>query len=605
MTKEKMSKSGQTRHTATNCTPIPTCAPTPTIMPLRTERLRVEQLVAQNTKQFIVNGSVPFPTELPVIERVLNNRTEVRWNRIETIPDKVVLDGTLSVEFLYVGEHQEHRIHTFRTDVDFLNFVDMPGILPEMNVDIIVEIEDVSTSVNPDNCEEQYVHALLKVIVAVTETVEVNALTELPEGVQGTTMPLSVNHVVCSNTKQIMETFEFEEPDDIPGIDRIREKHCHVKINEIRLLKNKLVFDGTIRLRVLYIPWYEEHHHHGDFCDGDHHNHGDFCDDGHFGDHHHGDFCEGEGFHHDGIHEFERNVDFTDFIDLPGADSGMEVILKVMVEHCEVTPVQQPRCKYALMALLNVKAYVTTPKNVNVVTSVTGATPIATTCLRVESPIGEATDQVKLRGVIPTDGDIPGIERVVERIPRDIHFDKKEIIDNKVLFMGYVNVHILYIEAVAERTFRFRSEQVTFSDFVDIPGARPYMNVHIKRSVEYLEVKPDIHCNLVVDGILKLDVRVTQPKEVTLVLEGLIMPTPAPTTAPPTAPPTAAPTTAPPVCVPGTSFTYTVQAGDSLYAIAQRYGTTVNAIINANPQLPNPNQLNVGDVLTVPCVAKG
>ena len=49
---------------------------------------------------------------------------------------------------------------------------------------------------------------------------------------------------------------------------------------------------------------------------------------------------------------------------------------------------------------------------------------------------------------------------------------------------------------------------------------------------------------------------------------------------------------------------YTVKAGDSLYAIAQSLGTTVNAILSLNPGL-NPNALQVGQVICVPGAAPG
>jgi LysM repeat protein len=50
---------------------------------------------------------------------------------------------------------------------------------------------------------------------------------------------------------------------------------------------------------------------------------------------------------------------------------------------------------------------------------------------------------------------------------------------------------------------------------------------------------------------------------------------------------------------PGNSRTYTVQRGDTLSGIAQRFGTSVQAIMEANG-LRNPHQIFVGQVLIIP-----
>ncbi len=50
----------------------------------------------------------------------------------------------------------------------------------------------------------------------------------------------------------------------------------------------------------------------------------------------------------------------------------------------------------------------------------------------------------------------------------------------------------------------------------------------------------------------------------------------------------------------GNVISYTVQRGDTLRIIADRYGTTVNAILAYNPQIVNPNLIYPGQVLTVP-----
>jgi LysM repeat protein len=73
---------------------------------------------------------------------------------------------------------------------------------------------------------------------------------------------------------------------------------------------------------------------------------------------------------------------------------------------------------------------------------------------------------------------------------------------------------------------------------------------------------------------------------------------PSPTDVPATeVPPTSAP--APTAAPSSGTTTYTVQRGDTLYSIARRYGSTVEAIAAAN-SIANPSLIRVGQTLTIP-----
>lgn len=58
--------------------------------------------------------------------------------------------------------------------------------------------------------------------------------------------------------------------------------------------------------------------------------------------------------------------------------------------------------------------------------------------------------------------------------------------------------------------------------------------------------------------------------------------------------------TPPPSRCPQGTMSYTIKSGDTLYLLANRYNTTVEAITRANPGI-NPYNLQIGQVICIPC----
>lgn len=56
------------------------------------------------------------------------------------------------------------------------------------------------------------------------------------------------------------------------------------------------------------------------------------------------------------------------------------------------------------------------------------------------------------------------------------------------------------------------------------------------------------------------------------------------------------------IVITGDLVTHTVTAGQSLYSIARSYGVTVSSLLRLNPDIANPNQIQVGEVIVVPAV---
>lgn len=540
-----------------------------------TELIRVKQLVGENTEQTIIRDSFTLPSGTPDIEEILSIDTTIKLRKVEVIPNKVIVEGTLRLEVLYSAFKQDQSVHSFTEEFDFTDFIEVEGARPGMDVEIDFEVEDVSLKLARD-CDYD-VAAVLQITVRVTEDREVNALTECPQGYNCETERMNLEQVVGSNTKQILIDEEFELPDerDLIISDVIRCM-CDVEITNTRIIRNKILFDGEVDMECLYKADRKKDHGKHDY--GHKHGHG---------------FEEDKKYYKDHVHSFERTFKFSDFIEVEGAEQGMEVYMDALVESCKLELADVVDCKFSPLIVLKVRARVVEDREVDVITAIEGA-DVETARLDMESLVAEECKQVIVRDAKEPPYGKPDVDKVRQVTAGDVTIKDIDIIPDKVLIKGTIEFEVLYTAMKADKSLHMLHRKVTFKTFIDVPGARPGNRADVDVEVEWANAKLDEDCEILVEAVLKVCAKITETVEQDVVIGFTPSPTVAPTTQPPTTP-----------CVPGTVFNYTIARGDTLAKLAQRYGTTVQAIQAANPQLTDPNVLNVGDVIRIPCEAKG
>ncbi|AEF92975.1 Peptidoglycan-binding lysin domain protein [Desulfotomaculum nigrificans CO-1-SRB] len=525
---------------------------TTTTRPVNTVRLNVEEVVAENTEQTIVRGKISGSDVKPEVDKILSTDATGKVKKVEVIPDKVIIEGILKLEVLYSAFKEDQSVHTFRIDLPFTDFVEVRGARPGMNADIDIVVEDVSLTRDPKCADDWDVAAVLKVTARITETREVNAVTECPTGFKCETERMKVKHLVGSGNKQVLIDKYFELPPDTPDVDRVRRCSCDVEITDTRIIKDKVLFDGKVTLECTYTALKD----------------------------------------HKPVHTFERTFKFNDFIEIKGAEKDMDVDVDAMVESCTVEVAEGNACKLDVTIVLNVKVRVSEERDVDVVTDIEGAT-VKTAPLSMESPVGEKCKQVVIRDAAEIPAGKPDVDKVREITARNFTITDVDIVPDKVLVRGKVEFEVMYKSMKPDHAVHMLHRKVHFKTFIDVPGARSGDNVDVDINVEWANAKMD-GCDLVIEAVLEVCAKVTETIEREVVIEY--------TLPKPTAPPTTAP---PGACVPGTTFNYTIVQGDTLNKLAARFGTTVQDILNVNPQITNPNLINVGDVIKIPCVAKG
>jgi LysM repeat protein len=513
-----------------------------------TQRLKVYAVQGENGAQAVVRGKIEVPHAKPDVDKILSKDATANVRKVSIVPNKVIVEGTLNLQVMYIAFKPDQSVHSMHGDVRFTTFVDVPGAEPDMDYYVDITVEDVSLTPSRTDARKFDVAAVLSVFAKITEVDEMEVLTEVPEGNEALeTEDITVEHLVGEKaTKQIIVSEEFDVPKEKPDPKKILDTKAEVVITDKRLVANKVIIDGEVRLQVLYVALKPEQ----------------------------------------SVHDLHHTIRFNDFVEVPNAMPGMNVQVRAVVESAEVNPVIDP----ALVAdvILKLTAFVTETRTLfDVPTQLEDETAYSRRLLKVDREIGTGESQVVLRETTEIPPPKPDIIKVLDAWVDKIDVTDKRILDGKVLIRGTAHVEIVYVSDKPSQAVHALHKALNFRTIVEIPGAMPDMEVKVKVDAEYVNVEQvgiDVH----IEAVLRVRATVTEMAQTTVYVpefEPTEEPEPTATPCPPTP--------------------YTVRPGDTLSKIAARTGTTVQMILELNPQITDPDVIEVGQVIMIPCPAMG
>ncbi|MCL6478010.1 MAG: DUF3794 domain-containing protein [Peptococcaceae bacterium] len=511
-----------------------------------TERLRVNQLVSDKTTQTVVRGFVTVPDQKPDVEKVLSIDKSVKVRNVEIVPDKVIVEGTLTLQIVYVALDPAQSVHHMHGQINFTTFVETPGALPGMTVDVDITVEDVNVTRRTGHPRDFDVAAVLEVTARVSDVMDIDVVAQCPSGCVCETEEITVDHLIGSNRRQVMISEEFDVPEEKPPVEKILDTDVKVEIVGTKVLRNKVIVDGTATVSVLYVGMLPDQP----------------------------------------VHSLQRTFNFSEFVEVPGAMQEMEVRVDVAVESVDIDILTGKCDRLRADIVLKLTANVVEPRKVKVITDVTSCPHVEAnfTDLRIDSLVGENTSQVIIKDTFETPDPKPDVAKILDTMVDKVTVTEKKILRDKVIVSGKVDVQIVYVAAQENQAVHAMHRFLPFRTFVEVMGAREDQDVEVKTNVEFITATAK-GCFITVEVVLKVTARVTKPLE----RKVLTAAAPAPTTP----------------CPPGETFEYIVKPGDTLYSIGRTYGVSLAEMKAANPQLPDPNQIRPGMVINVPCVPKG
>jgi spore coat assembly protein SafA len=527
------------------------------------ELLKVEQVVGENATQTSVIREVVLPGRVRKITEVDTSLRNVQGRVIE---NKVVVEGVVHKQIFYVdddtGQLKEFTVH----DERFVHFVDVPGAMPGMNVQIHARVEFVGhdfireTEVNNhkphkknehhdmhehdhhDGHDGEQVHSvfrqtvILEIFAKVTESIQLNVVVDV-RGIERSrvmTELLKVESVIGEGASQVAvrEKIDFGRP-----ARKIKNIDAHVQNVNARVIENKVVVEGILHKQIYFVA-----------------------------------------LENDVVFETSVDEPFTHFVDIPGAFPGANVQVYPRVEFVNVDIDSYDPSRGMQTAIIDIFVKVTETVQVDVVTDISGA-KVTKELLKVSQVVGEGSRQQTIVANLQA----PAEARKIAG-PPDTHFENitTRVIENKVVIEGDLVKQVFFVRAgdfpeVLEFEVRER-----FTSFVDIPGAMPGHVVQVYPRVEFtdFEIDPEDRTRIRQNSVIEIFVKVTEFIQLEVVTDCDTGPIPSVTV-------------------------YIVQPGDTLFHIAKRFGTTVDAIIRANPEIQDPNMIFPGQKILIPAPPKG
>lgn len=507
------------------------------------ELLKVNQVVGEAAATFRQEEEVALRPEHPGVETLLSVKGRARVKRVEVLAGRVLVEGGVELQLTYIACVPEKPVYAAHLEVPFSHSLNVAGALPGMNAHVTALVK--ANELRPKaSCGREFTAVVaLDLQVKVTEHKEIEVLVEAPSGVEvKETKRLRVDDVVATTSAEVLALGECAVPEEKPAVAEVLDLLTETEITRAETATDEVYLSGKLHAHVVYRA------------------------------------ANAAG----SVYHLECVVPFGQTVAVAGVKEKMTVQVEARTLVAEAAPKDAPSRALAVEALISCRILVVEPRQLDVVTAVTGAAVVEKAKLRVETVVGENSATVALAEVAVVPPADPPAKRILVTEPLGVTIVAAEVIDDIVVTRGRAGIRVIYAAATPDEKVYAADAQLDFTARVSVRGAKPGYGVHILPTIDYAVAR-------VKEGSIVVDAAVTVLAKVTeMVSQEVITCIKLPEVSP-----------APPV----TLIRHPVAPGDTFYNLAERYGTTVEAIMAANPGV-DPDNLQVGQIINIP-VAPG
>jgi LysM repeat protein len=506
--------------------------------------VKVCRIIGEEISANVVEEDINVPDVSPDIHKILYPSARVFVKNSETTTDKVIIDGQVLIDVLYTADMEGRPLGSLNISADFNHTINMTGVKPRMKELIDVIVQHVECHIM--NSRKINIKVIMDIICLVEDIYEM----EIPMDVRGSDYiqvlkePVGIKGIAGMGKEKygFKEIVQLES--NKPPIKEVLKTDFQTYIKDSQSMEGKMQIYGDLAYSILYNT-----------------------DDGE-------------------IESLRGEIPYSHFLEIPEADSDMESLAYAKVRESYIDVYEDADGE---KRNININVFLDlagdTFKHVRHETLEDMYSPkwnmiIDKEGYDIDEFLCKGKDTVTIKESVKIKPGTPDILKVIYVDAKPI-INEIKVMEEKAGIEGSVEVCVLYKSSFSGEPMNCINEQFPFKMVINMPKVKttmfPKANCWIE-SVNYSESgDSEIVTGIVIGAAInvynktskKIITNVEIKEEIKTDYDKL-----------------------PAVTV------YVVSKGDTLWKVAKKYNTTVDAIAELN-KIENPDMINVGDKLLI------
>jgi len=512
-------------------------------MELVRENIECEQLLGENSIDTVVRADYVVPDTHPDVVEILMLDAKPCIVNKEVMQDKVFIEGQVEYNIMYLAkEEDKYGIYNITYASKFSNTIDVLGAGNRMQCEAECYVEHMEKMII--NERKIGVEGIIKLKCEVYKNYEFQIVKDVI-GVQDMQLlknPGTIDKIVGTVGQDLIAKSHIEIPKDKPQIGAVIKCDIMLHKREVRVYEGKVQASAFARVELLY-----------------------------------------RGKDSREVSFIEDDVFINKEADVDGVDSTMECFSDFRVDAMNVDIKEDDLGENRIVdleAVVKANTKVMSKNEMDMIEDAYSPTmmlDMAKKNYELNVMHGYSSNEAIVKGNIEMAPGMPKPQEVV-MVTGKVSITDKKIVEDKVVIEGLLNVEVMY-RVDDEKYLETAVEEMPFASTIEIPGAKIDMHSVTKAALENIEAVLEGN-SIAIKGVVNVTARVNYLTNKEFLVD--IVPQEG-----------ELPKKMASVTI------YVVQSGDTLWKIAKRYYTTVEALTKVN-ELDDFSPLRHGQKLIIP-----